>query len=119
MEEEQETQFVKAFHDKFVEIASISLHAIVGIPSPRTMRILKQLKTIKVMILKNTSSTHNFMDASMAIKGNLAITKTNVLQVRVVNGEILSTEGKCSSLVVHMQVYMFKNRVFGSLDQQG
>jgi len=48
------------------ETLKISLNAITGTPNPRTMRLVGVLKNQQVVILINSSSTHNFVDAHLA-----------------------------------------------------
>jgi hypothetical protein len=44
----------------------ISLNAITGTPNPRTMRLVGVLKNQQVVILIDSGSAHNFVDAHLA-----------------------------------------------------
>lgn len=48
------------------EFPEISLNAISGTPTPKTMRIVGYIKHHKVVILIDSGSTHNFLDESIA-----------------------------------------------------
>jgi hypothetical protein len=43
----------------------ISIHAISGIPTPNTMRIIGTIQQQRVVILVDLGSTHNFLDPSV------------------------------------------------------
>lgn len=77
-------------------LEAFRVESMVGTPSPKTMRVVEQLKNKKVVILINTGSTHNFVNTSVAFKCNILITKASAVQVKVANGEALSTAGRCS-----------------------
>lgn len=49
-----------------VKIASISLHTIVRVLGPRTLRLVGKLGKKRVVILIGTGSTHNFVDIVVA-----------------------------------------------------
>lgn len=71
----------------------ISIHAIIGSPSPRTMRILGQVQGVGVVILLDTGSTHNFLNLSVITKAQLPVYHTPGLSVKVPNGEALHNDG--------------------------
>lgn len=48
-----------------VELAQISMHAILGTPNIQTMRCMCKFKNAGVVILIDTGSTHNFIDPSV------------------------------------------------------
>ena len=48
--------------------AEITLYALLGSPSPGTMRIKGKINGHWVVILIDTSSTHNFLDAAIVSK---------------------------------------------------
>ena len=47
------------------EEAGITLYALGGIPTSGTMRIMGRIKHKSLVILINSSSTHNFVDTSL------------------------------------------------------
>jgi hypothetical protein len=48
------------------EFPEISLSAITGTPSPKTMRIVGFIRFHRVIVLIDSGSTHNFVDAKLA-----------------------------------------------------
>ena len=84
------------------ELLRISLHAIAGAPSPRTMRLVGTIGKHAVIILIDTGSTHNFVDRSVAKKIKLPVEESN-LAVQVANGDTLSCHGHCKAVAIAMQ----------------
>ncbi|KAF7139795.1 hypothetical protein RHSIM_Rhsim06G0000800 [Rhododendron simsii] len=64
----------------------ISLHALSGIQSYRTMRIIGQLKKKMLHILIDSGSTHNFLDPKIAKTTGVESQPTNPLTVVVADG---------------------------------
>lgn len=60
VELEEAVAFMERTIDDSIDITSISLHAIVGVPSPKTMCVMGQLKNKWVLFLIDTGSNHNF-----------------------------------------------------------
>ena len=65
--------------------AEITLYALVGNPSPNTMRVKSKIKDQEVMSLLDSGSTHNFLDTAMAMKLKLQINTSKILEVKVAN----------------------------------
>ena len=47
------------------------------------------------MSLLDSGSTHNFLDAAMAMKLKLQIDTYKILEVKVANGAVVKTKGVC------------------------
>ena len=45
--------------------AEITLYALVGSPTPGTMRVKGRIKSISLVVLVDSGSTHHFIDASV------------------------------------------------------
>ncbi|XP_042980307.1 uncharacterized protein LOC122310468 [Carya illinoinensis] len=81
----------------------ISLNAISGTPGNNTMRLLGRIGQAQVVILIDSGSTHNFIDTSVPEKAKIEVDTTQQLQVRIANGDIIQTEGYCSSVRTNLQ----------------
>lgn len=81
-------------------IPSISLHAIAGALEPTTMRLKGVLNHKPVMILIDSGSTHNFIDAEAAKKTQLPISNSQ-LAVQIANGDKISCLGYCQNVKIH------------------
>ncbi|KAF8405168.1 hypothetical protein HHK36_010067 [Tetracentron sinense] len=84
--------------DKDEETPEISLHAIVGALSPRTMRFSGLEHGCSVVILMDTGSTHNFLDPLIPKKACLKIGNDQLIEVHVANGDRMSSEGMVEGL---------------------
>jgi hypothetical protein len=73
----------------------ISLHAITGLPTPRTMRVQGMLGNHQITMLMDSGSTHNFLNSRLAKRHGLQPTK-----VTVANGEKLECKGLCHGLLL-------------------
>jgi hypothetical protein len=71
------------------------------------MRVSGYLGNLKVVILIDSGSTHNFMDAALIHKLQLLINKASVVKVQVANGEVIVSEGKCDGVKVTVQEQSF------------
>ncbi|KAJ0014031.1 hypothetical protein Pint_20314 [Pistacia integerrima] len=76
----------------------ISLHAMAGNESPKTMRIWGKLMGQLVVAFIDWGSTHNFISSQTAQRINLHPNSNGRLEVMVALGEKLSTPGKCSNV---------------------
>ena len=55
------------------------------------------------MSLLDSGSTHNFLDAAMAMKLKLQIDTYKILEVKVANGAVVKTKGVCYGVQLLMQ----------------
>lgn len=94
------------------ETPEISLHAIAGALSPRTMRLSGLAHGCSVVILVDTGSTHNFLDPLIAKKAGLKIGNDQLIEVRVANGDRMSSEGMEEGLDLKVQGNQFVTDFF-------
>lgn len=73
----------------------ISMHAIAGVNTYQTMRVIGKLKRRPLHILIDAGSTHNFLDIGTARKLNCDVRSTVPLQVLVANGAKLIGSAMC------------------------
>jgi hypothetical protein len=90
------------------EEPEISLNAITGTHNPKTMRIIGVLRNQQVVILIDSSSTHNFVDAKLAEVLGIISTSGDAIKVRIANGQIISSPGKNQNLTLKMQGNLYK-----------
>jgi hypothetical protein len=76
------------------EEPEISLNTITGTPNPRTMRIIGVLRNQQVVILIDSGTTHNFVDAKLAEVLGIVSTSGDAITVRIANSQIISNPGK-------------------------
>lgn len=81
----------------------ISIHALYGSPSPKTMRIMGQIGKRVVIILIDTGNTHNFIDPSIIQGAQLAYGPGERMKVKVANGQSIRYEGRSKAVPLNMQ----------------
>ncbi|KAK1427793.1 hypothetical protein QVD17_16488 [Tagetes erecta] len=86
----------------------ISLHAITGIPSFSTMKVVGAIGTKALQILIDSGSTHNFVDDKLANKLNCTLLPINDIPVTVADGNKLSCVQVCKDFQWIMQGSWFK-----------
>ncbi|XP_035551066.1 uncharacterized protein LOC109020622 [Juglans regia] len=79
----------------------ISLNAITGTPSSKTMRLKGWIGCIQVVLLVDSGSTHSFVDPSIAQIAKLVVDKE--LAVKVANGQLVQGLGHCSKAKIKVQ----------------
>ena len=87
--------------------ANITLYALLGSPSPSTMRIKGRINGHWIVILIDIGSTHNFLDAAILSRLHLLVDPTVSFEVKVVNGDTIMTKGASLDVKVVMQGYNF------------
>ena len=85
----------------------IILYALVDSPSPGIMRIKGKIQGQCLVILIDTSNTHNFLVAGLCSSLKLAIDPTLVFDVKIANGATVRTLGACQDLQVQVQGHHF------------
>ena len=85
----------------------ISLHAITGSPTSRTMRVQGRLSNHRITTLMDTGSTHNFLNSELAERLGLKPRKKTWLLVTVANGERLECRGVCHGMLLWLQGELF------------
>ncbi|XP_059458363.1 uncharacterized protein LOC132187956 [Corylus avellana] len=94
------------------ENPEISLHAITGSQHPKTMRLVGWIGNLKIMILVDSGSTHNFVDSSVCKKVRMSICSEQRIKVKVANGEEVLSEGKCTNLKIQLKEFSFLAEAF-------
>ncbi|KAF5472135.1 hypothetical protein F2P56_008875 [Juglans regia] len=89
------------------EIASISLQSMVGGGGPKTMRLMACIGKKKLIILIDTGSTHNFVDTVAAARCKLHVQLGQTINVKVANGQLLESMGKCVAVPLSIQSIPF------------
>ena len=73
------------------EEVEITLYAFIGTPTPGTMRVKGKVNGSRLVILIDTSSTYNFVDASLVSGLQLRVDVSKVLEIKVANGSVVRT----------------------------
>ena len=81
----------------------ITLHALTGWTTPKTMRVTGKMGRHEVMVLIDSRSTHNFSSNRLANMLRFPIIPTETFPVRVANGERLTCQGRYDKVQVELQ----------------
>ena len=87
--------------------AEITLYALLGSPSSSTMRVLGRINHQELVILIDTSSTHNFLDTSIWMLLKLPISVEESFEVKIANGVLVQTKGACHAVQLKFQGQTF------------
>ena len=87
--------------------AKITLYALVGNPSAQTMRVKGRIKNREVVSLIDSESTHNFLDAGELLTLNLPLDTSQILEVKMVDGNTIKNLGVCLGVTIIIQGFTF------------
>ena len=90
-----------------VEEAGITLYTLSGTPTSSSMRVIGKVKHKSMVILIDLGSTHNFVDTSLFSQLHIHVDSTQILEVKVANGEVLRTHGLCKDVSIGLQGHQF------------
>lgn len=89
----------------------ISLHALVGSQNSKTMKIKGKVENQAVVVLIDSSSTHNFLKPSVVRKWNFLVHGKERVKIKVANVKKISSEGRCPKLKFKLQGVEFMAEV--------
>nr|GEV92100.1 hypothetical protein [Tanacetum cinerariifolium] len=85
----------------------LSADALVGLPSPRTLRLCGIINGHQVFVLVDSGSSHNIIQPRVAKFLQLQISNAPRFSVLVGNGDSLTCSGLCLNVPIYMQQNMF------------
>jgi hypothetical protein len=80
----------------------ISLNAIIGTPTPKTMRLIGVLKNQQVIILIDSGITHKFLDSKLATLLGVMPKNEEEIQLKVANGQEIVSLGRSEDVSIKM-----------------
>jgi hypothetical protein len=89
--------------DWFGEEPIISLQALTGTPNLQTMRVGGYLGNLKVIVLMDSRSTHNFLNPQIGQQLGLKPKEVGWMNVTVANGEKIGCTGLCPAVLIWLQ----------------
>ncbi|KAA8534676.1 hypothetical protein F0562_032193 [Nyssa sinensis] len=94
------------------EIPEISLHALSGWNTPRTMCIVGHIHKQPISVLIDSGSTHNFINDKVAENLHLPITPATAFPVMVANGDRLACKEKYDHIDINIQGFIFSTTLY-------
>lgn len=82
------------------EVVELSLNSVVGLTTPRTMKVTGSLLGQAVVVLVDYGAIHNFISLGLVKKLNIPVTGTNSYGVTIGTGTTVEGGGICKGLVV-------------------
>jgi hypothetical protein len=96
----------------------ISLNSLTGFFAPKTLKLIGYIKHMKVIILVESGSTHNFIHRHIAQETNCYIHAVNNFQIMIANGGSMKCGGRCENVSLQIGGYHMKSRMF-AIDMGG
>ena len=106
-EEEEDNQ-----QDNVPEEPIISLHALVGISSPQTLKIRGFIKHRPVVVMIDSGSTHKFIHQRVAKAVHCFFRAVSNFQVQIADWGTMKCEGCCENVKLQMGDYQLKTHMF-------
>ena len=94
-------------HEENNGIAGITSYALFGNPSSTTMRVKGRIHNHEVVSLLDSGSTHNFIDATILPILKLPLDSSQLLDLKVADGNVIRTLGVCHAVILLMQGHKF------------
>lgn len=103
---------IEVEHEDIIAGDVSSLHSLASASSPRSLRLLGTICDVKVSILIDSGSSHNFIQPSVVEKLKLSIAPITPFRVYVRNGESLLCTHHCPAVPIIMQGSTFDIDLF-------
>ncbi|KAM6589963.1 hypothetical protein CsatA_012568 [Cannabis sativa] len=85
------------------QTVEVSLHSVVGLTPPKTMKMLGSILGHDVVVLVDSRATHNFVTLDLATKLALPITSTEAYGVQLGSGQAIKGTGVCRGVPLTLQ----------------
>jgi hypothetical protein len=90
----------------------ISLNALTGFSTPQTLKLIGYIKHMKVIILVDSGSTHNFIHHSIAQETHCYIHAVNNFQIMIANGGSMKCGGRSENVYLQIGDHHLKSHMF-------
>jgi len=90
----------------------ISLNDLTGFSAPQTLKLIGYIKHMKVIILVDSGSTHNFINRRIAQETNCYICAVNNFQIMIANGGSMKCGRRCENVRLQIGDYHLKSHIF-------
>lgn len=100
-EEQEETKGQQTQQNQ--ELQVLSLQSMVGITSKKTLKVIGQIGSEKVVVLIDSGASCNFIAKKFVEEKGLPVQPTQEFGVSIGDGRVLSGQGKCSGVELSIQ----------------
>lgn len=110
----EETKAALEFSPKLDDgsIPQVSLSAMTCISQPQTLKLKGHINKNNVVVLIDSGSTHNFLDATVAKRLNIFSIPLPNMKVMVANGKKIEKVGKCHKVKLQIQDFNLESSFF-------
>ena len=81
----------------------VSLNSVVGLTSPKTMKLLGTVLNREVVVLVDSGATHNFITADLVQELQLPVSQTEHYGVQMGTGQAVQGAGVCRAVPLMLQ----------------
>lgn len=81
---------------------SVSLNSLVGIDNPKTMKMIRRIRGMQVIVMIDPEATHNFISPAIVEQLNLPVTMTEEFGVTLGTGETRMGKGSCQRITLEL-----------------
>lgn len=82
--------------------SEVSLNSVVGLSSPKTMKMRGMIGENEVIVLIDPGATHNFVSLEKVAELNLPVTESGGFGVSLGNGDATKGSGLCENVVLQL-----------------
>ena len=107
-EEELTEEYGDGEEEDTAEVAEISMNSVVGLSSPRTMKLKGRMGKEEVVILIDSGASHNFVSEKLMRKMGVTLTETASYEVLVAGGVRVRGKGVVEGIDLQVQGYTIK-----------
>ncbi|KAF8400118.1 hypothetical protein HHK36_013414 [Tetracentron sinense] len=88
---------------EITQVVEVSLNSVVGLTTPKTMKLKGMIGKQEVMVLIDPRATHNFISLELVKRLQLPIAKTEAYGVTMGTGNVVRGEGICRGVTLQLQ----------------
>lgn len=85
------------------QVVEVYLNSVVGLTTPKTMKLKGTIGEQEVVVLIDSGATHNFIYLDLVSKMQIPIVKTVAYGVTMGTGAAVRGEGLCRGVTIHLQ----------------
>ncbi|KAF8393178.1 hypothetical protein HHK36_021419 [Tetracentron sinense] len=88
---------------EITQVVEVSLNSVVGLTTPKTMKLKGMIGKQEVVVLIDPGATHNFISLELVKRLQLPIAKTEAYGVTMGTGNVVRGEGICRGVTLQLQ----------------
>lgn len=100
---EEPSEVTDEEHVMALQVAELSINSVVGLSSPRTMKIRGSIQDTKVVVLIDSGATHNFISERLASQLGLETDESRQYGVSVARGVTILGKGVINNVSLQLQ----------------